>query len=161
MAESAVALLPSQLPTLKKAGFKRLKMKHRRIVGLHLQGCSNVEIETVLGHSSGYVSTVLHDPLVGALLESAYADYEMEIRALTPSALDAIRRNMESGDGQVELRAADMALKMNGRYDAPEDKKQTAEDVIERILEMVGADGSRLRYAERRFLNTAEGESKG
>lgn len=158
MATSAVIPVPAALPAVQKEGFKRLRMKHRRIIALHLAGEPNVDIASTLGHHPAYISMVLRDPLVKTVLEAAYSDYEMEIRALTPSAIEAVRKHLDSADGSVALRAADMAFKINGRYEQREENRVTAEDVIERILQTVGADGSRLQYTERRFLRQTKSQ---
>jgi hypothetical protein len=161
MSESAVIPLPSQLPVVKKdAGFKRLKMKHRRIIALHLDGCSNVEIAVAMDANPAYISNVLNDPLVQKFLEDAYKDFDQEIKALTPGAIAAVRRNLDCGEGKLELKAADMAFKVNHRYAEKDDARQTAEDVIERMVERLGPDGSRLRYTEKRFLKQSGGKEE-
>ena len=151
MAESVLSPVAT-LPSVQQGGLRRLKMKHRRILALHLAGQSNAVVAETLGCKSSYVSQVLNDPLSRTFLEAAYRDYDQEIRALTPLAVEAIRRNLDNPDGQVALRAADLAFKVNGRYESKQDDRPTAEDVIERILERVEADGSKIVVKERRLL---------
>lgn len=148
---ASAELLPAETTALAERGqFKRFKMKHRRIVALHLRGKSQTAIAAAVGCSPSLVSTTLRRPQAKAILAEAYAQYDAEARALFPLALDAIRRNIQSGDGQTELKAADMALKINGKYEQAAESAVTAEDVIERVLERIDADGTTVRVTERR-----------
>jgi len=145
---------PSEL-VVPQAGFRKLKMKHRRVIARHLAGESNKAIEMSLGVHSGYVSALLRDNRVEKLLEVAYRDFDRELKALLPGAIDAIRRATTCGDTDSELKAADMALKANHKYTIQPELDQTAEDVIERIMEKINPDGSRVRLTERRRFPTA------
>lgn len=145
---------PSSLIVAQPA-FARLRMKHRRIIARHLAGESNKGIEMSLGVHAGYVGALLRDSRVEALLEVAYKEFDRELRALIPGAIDAIRRNQQCGDGDLELKAADMALKANHKYTIRPELEQTAEDVIERIMEKINPDGSRIRMVERRRFPAA------
>ena len=50
-------LIPvTSLPTTKEAPFKRLKMSHRRVVSLHVQGYAVSAIDRMLNKSSGFAS---------------------------------------------------------------------------------------------------------
>lgn len=142
----------TNLDTVQSAPFKRLKMKHRVVIAEHLRGRSNTAIAESLGVSPDYISYVLNNPTVKPVLERAYSDYEMELRALVPECIAAIRRNLRCGDAQGELRAAELGMKANRMFDSRDDSRQTAEDVIERILERIMPDGSKVKITERRRL---------
>ena len=146
----------SDLPTVKQAPFKRLKMRHRRVIALHLQGVSNVDIASVLGSSQGYVSQVLRNPTVIPILQRCYEDFEQEFQSLTPLCIQALRDSLESDDPTHQLKAVDITFKRQGAYERKEDGRATAEDVIERILEIQGKDGTRLRISEKRFLKAGD-----
>jgi hypothetical protein len=130
-------------------------MRHRQIVALHLSGHPNSLIEKMLGYSPGYVSGVLHNPAVKPLLERLYSDFDMELKALVPTAIRTLGKNMQCGDPAVEVRAATEVLSVNGKYESKKDQATTAEDVIERVLEVVDPDGTRFRIAERRLSRVA------
>lgn len=159
---SAAANLPApmDLPALQSTAFKRVRPKHMRVVALHLMGESNEDIERALKHNAGYVSYVLNNDAVQPVLQRAYADYEREISGMTSLAIEAIRRNLNCGDGSIELRAADLLFKRQGAYDKAENKRDTAEDVVQRILEVIGSDGTRVRMEERRLLNRGGGHGE-
>ncbi len=146
----------ADLPTVKHQPFKRLKMRHRRVIVLHLQGVANTDIAVALGCSAGYVSQVLRNPTVIPILQRCYEDYEAEFQSLTPLCIKALRRNIECGEGAIELKAVDIAFRRQGVYEKKVDTSATAEDVIERILKITGRDGSRLEFSERRFLKAGE-----
>jgi hypothetical protein len=144
------------LPTIQKSRkFKRLSMIHRKVLALHLSGQTNREIDSTLDKREGYTSTILRKDSVKQALERAYEDYDAELKALTPKAIDAFRRNLDSGDPSVEVRAAREVLLANGKYNESEDRRLTAEDVIERVMEQIAPDGTRTRYAEKRILGAS------
>jgi hypothetical protein len=151
---------PADLPTVKQAPFKRLKMRHRRVIAAHLQGASNVDIASALGSSAGYVSQVLNNPTVIPVLERCYADYEREFQGLTPLCINALRDNLIGDDPSQQLKAVDLTFKRQGAYEKKVDTAATAEDVIERILEITGNDGTRLRFSERRFLKAGDQQTQ-
>ncbi len=146
----------AELPTVQHAPFKRLKMRHRRVIAMHLQGTSNKDIATVLGCSQGYVSKVINNPTVIPILQRCYDEYEKEFQALTPLCIEALRENLEGDDPTHQLKAVDLTFKRQGAYDKRVDLSTTAEDVIEKILKLTGQDGSKLEFRERRFLRAGD-----
>lgn len=159
---TASPAIPSilELPTVNSVEFKRVGMKHRRVIALHLRGAPASDIDTILNHSPGYASAVLRNPKIKDLLTKFYEDYDVELQGLIPGAIDAIRRNQKCGDPGNELKAADLTFKAAGHYDRQEAAASTAEDVIERMLEIATKDGSTIRFAERRrpFLGAPKDE---
>lgn len=143
--------MTTQLPATvaNSAAFKRMRMRHRRVLALHLAGKRNFEIAAALRLSDAYVGHVLRRDDSKALCAPVYAE---RIEQLVPKAIDALERNMRCGDSSTEVRAADIALKVAGRYSNTDEGKSTAEDVIERVLERIAPDGSRTRATERRVV---------
>ena len=151
---SELALLdPRFLPnTLKNAPeLRRLKVKHRRVLALHLQGVQGTDIARTLGHSPEFVYNTINSSLGQEFLNRAYEQVDIEIRALMPKAVATLSRNMECGDPQAETRAAVEALKLNKKYDDAGDHG-SIEDVIERVVERIDVDGQRLRVSERQIV---------
>lgn len=140
------------LPTIQRAPFRRLKMRHRRVIAAHLQGVSNTDIASALGCSQGYVSQVLNNPTVVPILQRCYEDFEREFHSLTPLCIEALRDNLIGDDGSLQLKAVDLTFKRQGVYEKKVDLTTTAEDVIEKILKITNRDGSRLEFSEKRFL---------
>jgi len=151
----------ADLPTIQQAPFRRLKMRHRRVIVAHLQGASNADIATALRCSPGYVSQVLRNPTVIPILQRCYKDYEAEFQSLTPLCINALRENLQGDDGTLQLKAVDITFKRQGAYDKERDSGQTAEDVIEKILKITGRDGTRLEFSERRFLQAGDQHTDG
>lgn len=149
----------NDLPTVKKAPFRRLKMRHRRIIACHIQGVSNSQIAVSIGCSAGYISQVLNNPTVIPILQRCYQEYETEFQALTPLCIAALRDSLESDDPVNQMKAVDLTFKRQGAYDRKESTAATAEDVIERILKISGKDGTKLEFSERRFLR-ADGQQE-
>ena len=150
-AELLLPTLPSPRPSAAAGTIKRLRLKHRRVLALHLQGCSNEEIASTLSISTSYIRSIINSDPGKAYLEAAFADFDKELRALVPRAIAAMRDTVESNDEKVRLHSAELILKANRKFDAPPGSGDSAEAVIERILERVGLDGTRVRIAERRI----------
>lgn len=131
-------------------------MVHRKVVALHLEGCSNSEIDSILKRCQGYASNVLRQPKIRAILSRAYEDHDMRLKALVPKALDTLNRNMDCGDPAVEVRASTEVLKANGKYDRANDSQATAEDVVELLWQRAEEDGSvtTQRVTRRRILSS-------
>jgi len=129
-------------------------MKYRRVLALHLSGARNKDIARSLKITEQYVSTILRKDEIRSICAPAYAE---RIEQLVPKALETLERNMECGDASAEVRAADIALKAAGRYVAPGEGAVTAEDVIERVLERISPDGTRVRATERRIISMKGG----
>jgi len=141
----SVAVIP--VPIIAVSGqkpLKRLKMKHRRVVGLHLQGLSNIQIAAALGLSAGSVSCILNNPTCQEILERAFRECDRELRALYPSVVGRIREILDAGSDGDALGAIDRFAKLTGRYREAEEKQATAEDVVRRILKVrqENTDGS-------------------
>jgi len=123
-----------ELPALEQPGFKRLRMDHRKVVFLHLQGNANMDIALVLGKSPAWVGNVLRNPTVVPVLDALYSDYDTELKGMMGLAVDAIRTNLESGDGSLQLKSADLLFKVSGRYNRTESSGNNAEAVIARFM---------------------------
>lgn len=141
-------------PSLRPASSGRLRMIDRRAIVLHLHGRTGSEIEKALGKGPGWMSQVLRRPGVRTLLADAYRDYDDELKALTPAAIDTIRAYLQSPDGNIALRAVELQFKATGRYKESENAQLTAEDVVERILERVSPSGDTVRATERRIIRS-------
>lgn len=142
------------LPDLAQAvELRRLKITHRRVLTLHLMGLPGTEIATRLGKSTAFVYNTIRSAPGQAFLNRAYEIVDCEIKALMPKAVEAIRRNLDCDDGQIEVRAAEQVMKLNKKYDDSSERQLTAEDVIERVLEQINPDGTRIRLSEKRIYS--------
>ncbi len=136
-----------------QAPFKRLRMKHRRIIALHVSGKSNPVIARMLDVAPSTVSQTLNNPAVTPILTSIYEQYDRELKALYPLAIDSMREAMESDDYTAKLRAADLYFKTQGKYNEKQENERTAENIVELILSDAGNTVKRIRYTERKFLS--------
>ena len=143
---------PSTLPITKDQAFRKLKMIHRKVIAFHLMGESCSSIDQVLGRSGGYAANVLRNPTVKSVLEKAYEQFDIELKALVPIGIAALRRNMACGNNAVEVRATEVAFKANQMFEKDQSAVIGAEEVIERIMEQISADGTKTTYKERRVV---------
>ena len=124
---------------------KRLRPVHRKIIALHLHGMTAGEIEIVTGFNQSAVYRILGDPLSQAYIQAHTAGADMELEALAPKAVDALRNGLESDDDRTALNAADKFFKATGRYGRVETAKETAEDVIMRMLSIAENQSGAIR----------------
>jgi len=115
-------LLGKRLPTGVKP-LKKLNARHQRIIALHLTGkYSGVEIGYMLGCSAFTVHRAINDPLAQRVIKDFHSSVEMDLKALLPLAVDAIRRGLGDDDADIRLRAVDRFERMSGR--AAEDERR-------------------------------------
>ena len=117
---------------------KKLTGLHLRIINLHLAGMKGGEIALQMGRTQGWVSTVLNDPLVQAELQQRFIDTDNEMFARSTAV---IAEAMNDVDPSIKLRAAEMVWKARGKFNKPEDRRPTAEDVVARMLEIAAQTG--------------------
>jgi transposase len=113
----------------------RLTHRHYKIIGLHLEGKSIEEISNTLHLSYSTISRVLNDPLAQQILKRVYNHREEEIHALAGKAIEATREAL-TGDYPVavKLRGVDRFVKIREVMVNKEQGRESAEDVIARIL---------------------------
>lgn len=113
----------------------RLTHRHYKIIGLHLEGKSIEEIANTLHLSFSTISRVLNDPLSQGILKRVYNHREEEIHALAGKAIAATREAL-TGDHpvSVKLRGVDRFVKIRETMVNKEQGRESAEDVIARIL---------------------------
>lgn len=140
------------IPTLHEVGadqapFKRLKMTHRRVIALHIQGHSGAAIDRVLDKGAGYANRVLKNPTVQDVLADMYSAYDRELKALYPKTIDAMRSALEDGSHADALRAADLWHKVNGTYKDEQTRENSAEDIARILIERRHPDGTEERIS--------------
>lgn len=114
---------------------KRLTARHVRILVLHLSGLKGNDIARICRIRPVTVSRVLNDPLGRTFLKRHYDDLENEFQALLGPAIGTLRDSLEKGVPMKErLRGADTFFKRRGDYKETVEKKDTAEDVVQKIL---------------------------
>ena len=121
---------------------KRLKSKHLRLIALHLQGYSNQDIAEAAGVSQAWLSIILSDPLTEQYLSQFRKEQEARLTGLYARSLDAVQDSLEATlsddrpNHSVRLKGADLAFKLNNSYEKASESVLTAEDVIERMLQV-------------------------
>ena len=124
---------------------KRLRPVHRKLIGYHLRGLTATEINYITGFAESAIYRILNDPLSQAYIHAHTAGADMELEALAPLAVGAIRNGLDSSDERTALNAADKFFKATGRYGKMETAKETAEDVIMRMLSIAENQSGAIR----------------
>lgn len=114
---------------------KRLKQKHLRIIALHLCGTPYTEIAKMLNYSYSMVVHTIRDPLARQLIQEHQETTLMELQALIPEAVDAVREGLRSEDEKVRLVAVDKLRGLLGDMEVRQ-KPEENEDAEQLILEV-------------------------
>ena len=129
--------------------YRRLGVRQQRVLALFMSGHSKQEISKAMGMSSAAVSLIINNPSSMDLLERASRDNELEIKAMLPLAISAMRTAMRSDEEETALRAAKAYFQVTGRAKDKDADATTAEDVVARILEITSTGPVTIRMAEK------------
>jgi predicted transcriptional regulator len=120
---------------------KRLKPLHRHIIACHQRGYSNRDIAHLMDITEITVSRTLNDPLAQELMKEFSEGIDHEMEGLMALGVDAIRNALQDNDKKISLKASDQLFRAMGKYnhtqDDPNKVKDTAEDVIARVLNVM------------------------
>ena len=109
----------------------------RMIVALHLNGNGHARISQLTGIPVGQIGRLLRDPDLEPIKAGVHALHTAEIAALTRPAVEAMRTILSTGSQAMRLKAADMVFSLQSMYKGADNNGDSAEDVIQRILEVV------------------------
>lgn len=124
------------------AKLSKLTARHYKIIGLHLEGKSLEQICVECHVTISTASRVLNDPLAKSLLAKVYGHREQEIHALAGQALQATREALSpEKDIGTRLRGVDKFVKIRETMIDKEKGRETAEDVVAKILEKATING--------------------
>lgn len=150
MSGIADSRLPVVLPGRRVPTLHRPELKARRVLALVLQGESRSKVAEVTGYAESTVSAIMRNPLSAKLLVELNREGDVEFQALRPLAIDALRRGLNSTDDDTALRASRDYFNAKGK-DSAQDQgvAESAEDIVERILELQVDGPATVRVAER------------
>lgn len=117
----------------------KLSGKHLRIIALHCAGLKGQEIAAQLGATGAWISTVLNDPLAKAEIHRRFVELDNEMFVKATQVVD---EKMRDEDPAIALRAAEMVWRARGRFEKKAEDRPTAEDVVQRMLELARDRGS-------------------
>ncbi|KKK57678.1 hypothetical protein LCGC14_3052040, partial [marine sediment metagenome] len=82
------------------------------------------------------VSRVLRDPLSQEIISVYAQGIDSELEALLPLGVDVLRKSLLSDSAKIALQGADKLFRALGKFNhtGDEEKRETAEDVIQRAL---------------------------
>jgi len=116
---------------------KRLTGRHIAVLVEHLAGRRGYEIATKHHIREVTVSRIINDPLGQAWLQRQYQGVDREFEALYGHAVGALRDGLKPANSMKDrLRAAELHFKKRGDFKEGREVKETAEDVIQRILNL-------------------------
>ena len=116
---------------------KRLTGRHIAVLVEHLAGRRGYEIAEKHRIREVTVSRIINDPLGQAFLHKQYAGVDREFEALYGQAVGVLRDGLKPANSMKDrLRAAELHFKKRGDFKEGKETKETAEDVIQRILQL-------------------------
>lgn len=132
----SLGTLPPPVPDGRVKPLKKLTIRHRRMIALHIQGYTAAEIARALDCHPGTVGVVLRNPTVQPILEMVYADYERELKALFPLGIRALRTGLLSTNDRIALSASDQLFRVQGRYTPDKAGERDATDTVREIIRL-------------------------
>lgn len=161
-------LLGKRLPNGVKP-LKKLNGRHQRIIALHLTGkFSGVRIGEMLECSAFTVHRTLNDPIAQKIINDFHSSIEMDLKAMLPLAIEAVRDGLEHEDPDVRLRAVGRLESMTGRADEKEREgginvnisfiQNTREKFFKELSEAAGDSFPRLVENESKSLVVEQAE---
>jgi len=115
----------------------KLSPKHLDMLRLHLEGMKNCDIAVLHGCTDATVSLTLNDPRMVELKKQHKQNVSNEFDALYGGVVDTIRDGLQvTQPMNVRLKSADMFLKESPMRRTEESERDTAEDVVKRLLEI-------------------------
>ena len=118
-------------------GLKQLRPKHLRIISLYMSGrFKRFEIARMEGVTPVTITNVISDPLSQKILQKQHEQFEEDLIAMKPIALDTMRSGLLDKDLRIGLSALDKYFKATGLYKEKADARDSAEDVMQRILNL-------------------------
>lgn len=115
---------------------KVLTPKHKQILSLVAQGMKYQEIGSLCKCTPARIVQLVASPLGQQYLSYIEQQMDMRLRALFSKSIDAIEDQLTAGSGENKLRAAKLQMQATGKLREIGEKADTAEDVIQRIMEM-------------------------
>lgn len=115
---------------------RRLTAKHRQMLSLFAQGVSRREIGALCKCAPEYVTMLAATDLGRAYLKEIEEHLDARMRGLYSKTIDAIEDQLDKGTGANKVAAAKLQLQVTGKLGRAQEETETAEDVIQRILQM-------------------------
>lgn len=114
---------------------KSLSARHLVMCQYHMAGFTNIEIAQHLGMTPVSVGMVLRSQLARDWMTTQVEDMNMEFQSLFVKVVKNMRAALDHDSIDVQMKAMDMWLKANGRYQPKKDATEglTIEDVIKRL----------------------------
>jgi len=115
---------------------KELQPKHELVLLMYLEGIDRDTISTTVKLSKWWLSRIIHSKVGQAYMQAKINELDTDFKALYYKAVAAIREGLDNEDIEVRLKAAEKYLKAHGYYERKDPGRDTAEDVVKRVLEL-------------------------
>lgn len=128
-----------QFPTqeqVKKWEPKVLTPKHKQILSLVAQGMKYAEIGSLCKCTTQLIVMLVASEGGKGYLAQIEQQMDMRLRSLYNKSIDAIEDQLTAGNGENKLKAAKLQMQATGKLGREQEHHDTAEDVIQRIMNM-------------------------
>lgn len=145
-------LLPLEDIPADRVKLKPLTNSQKGVIALHLAGMSYTTIAKMTNYRPAVIAYIMNHPSAQELLAKGYEQIDREAKSLYGPAIETVRAGIQDDDLRIGLKASEIALKLLGKADPNLAKgdNATAEDVIQRILEIRSEGPVEIRLAEQR-----------
>lgn len=119
--------------------------RNRSIIALFLEGFNYRQIAEKVGMSPAGVSRVIKSPSAARVYSEVASLHRLRLAALTGPAIETLMKQLDSPNGTIALKAADMILQTQGMYKEAQKADNTAAGVIASMKEMIQQGQMRVR----------------
>lgn len=135
--------LPARALKEKKKGRQKLKIKHRKMIAMHLSGIPTDLIAKQIGCNVVTVNTILRDPLAKSVISEFAETHIEEFNRLEILANASLRDALQPYKrDSVRLKAA--GLYYNRKRDTDIERPNTAEDVMANLMQIIHAENVQI-----------------
>lgn len=122
-------------------GLKVVRPRHVLMLRDYINGMSRSVIAMKYGVTPQTVTNLVNDPAVRETVQHSVQAGLNDMDTLLPLAVNAVRETLMDGSRKEKLTAADKVFKVKGLYTAQDEKRETAEDVMQRLLAAIQING--------------------
>jgi hypothetical protein len=112
---------------------RQLKPKHKNIAALIAQGLPYVQIAKLMDVTPVYVSMLSRQPLMKAYIAEMCEITGVRLEAMFEKVVDTIAETLEGGTEAGKLKAARLALEVQGRVGARDAAPRSGNDSVGRL----------------------------
>lgn len=130
------------------------------VIALHIKGIGSLKIAQFVGKTLPWVTNTLSLSSVARVLNLTDLALEQEIKGMKGLAVDAMRDVLERGNHRDKSGMVEKYFKITGRYEEKNATRETAEDIIAKMLCVLQTQAETNQSMGRDFRSVIDGHCR-